>query len=150
MACWNPSTSHTNRGLQQQPVGIPLPHIPIEDYKNDLLGSLYLTYRYLQRTSRIACWNPATLYTNRGLPSVACWNPSTSDTNRGLPEWPVGIPLPYKNIHTFVPIWDYKSCLLESLYVKYQQKSPRVTCWNSSTTPTSITNRTWVQLYYTQ
>jgi hypothetical protein len=44
MACWNPSTSHTNRGLQEWPVGTTLPHIPIEDYKNVLLTeSLYLT-----------------------------------------------------------------------------------------------------------
>jgi hypothetical protein len=41
MACWNTSTSHTKRGLQEWPVGIPLPHIPIEDYKNGLLESLY-------------------------------------------------------------------------------------------------------------
>jgi hypothetical protein len=43
MACWIPSTSHTSRGLQEWPAGIPLPHIPIEDYKNGLLDSLYLT-----------------------------------------------------------------------------------------------------------
>jgi hypothetical protein len=35
----------TNRGIQEQPVGIPLPNIPIEDYKNNLLESLYLRYQ---------------------------------------------------------------------------------------------------------
>jgi hypothetical protein len=45
MACWNPSTSHTNRGLQEWPVEIPLPYIQIEDYKNGLLESLYLIYQ---------------------------------------------------------------------------------------------------------
>jgi hypothetical protein len=30
---------HTNRGLQEKPVGIYLPHIPIEHYKNNLLES---------------------------------------------------------------------------------------------------------------
>ena len=33
MACWNPSTLHTNMGLQELPAGIHLPQIPIEDYK---------------------------------------------------------------------------------------------------------------------
>jgi hypothetical protein len=61
MVCWNPSTLHTYRGLQEWPAGIPLPHIPrglqewpvgitlphipIEDYRNSLLESLYLTYQ---------------------------------------------------------------------------------------------------------
>jgi hypothetical protein len=95
MACWNPSTLYTNRGLQEWPVGIPLPYIPIEDYKNGLLESLYLTYQ-----GRIT--------------SMACWNPSTSHTNRGLQEWPVGIPIPY------IPIEDFRNGLLESLYLIYQ------------------------------
>jgi hypothetical protein len=29
MGCWNPSTLYTNMGLQELPVGIPLPQIPI-------------------------------------------------------------------------------------------------------------------------
>jgi hypothetical protein len=42
MACWNPSTLYTNRGVEEWPVGIPLPQIPIEDSKNGVLESLYL------------------------------------------------------------------------------------------------------------
>jgi hypothetical protein len=96
MACWNPSTSHTNRGLQECPAaGIPLSHIPIEDYNNGLLDSLYLTYQ--KRITRMACWIP-----------------STSHTSRGLQEWPAGIPLPH------IPIEDYKNGLLEPLYLTYQ------------------------------
>ena len=56
-------TSHTNRGLQEWPVGIPLPQIPIEDFRNGLLESFYLTYQY--GTTRIAFWNPSTSNTNR-------------------------------------------------------------------------------------
>ena len=76
MACWNPSTSHTNRGLQEWPVGIPLPQIPIEDFRNGLLESFYLTYQY-------------------GTTRIAFWNPSTSNTNRRVQEWPAGIHLPH-------------------------------------------------------
>ena len=92
MGCWNPSTLYTNMGLQELPVGIPLPYIqrgleewgvgiplpyiPIWDYKSCLLESLYLTYQY-------------------GITRVACWNPSTSNTNRRVQEWPAGIPLPH-------------------------------------------------------
>ena len=94
MGCWNPSTLYTNMGLQELPVGISLPYIPIWDYTSCLLESLYLTYQY-------------------GITRVACWNPSTLHTNMGLQELPVGIPLPQ------IPIEESKSDLLEFLYLTY-------------------------------
>ena len=54
VACWNPSTSDTNRGLEEWPVGIPLPYIPIEDSKRSLLESLYLRY-YRDAANRRLC-----------------------------------------------------------------------------------------------
>ena len=62
---------------------------------------------------------------------MACWNPSTLYTNRGPEEWPVGIPLPYIPIEDskrslvgiplpYIPIDDYKNGVLESLYLRYQ------------------------------
>ena len=44
MPSWNPSILHTNMGLQELPVGIPLRQIPIEMSNSDLLEFLYLIY----------------------------------------------------------------------------------------------------------
>jgi hypothetical protein len=57
-------------GFQQailviQPVGIHIPHIPIEDYNKNLWESIYLKYQLM--ITRIACWNPSTSNTNKGL-----------------------------------------------------------------------------------
>jgi hypothetical protein len=43
MACWNPSTLHTNVGLQELSVGIPVPQIPMH--------VMYLCVRGLDKAS---------------------------------------------------------------------------------------------------
>jgi hypothetical protein len=103
--------SLTNRGLQEKPVGIHLLHIPIEDYKNNLLESY-------------------TSHSNRGL--------QEKPVGIHLPHIPIehyknnlleSIYLKYQE--------DYTNRMLESIYLTSQYRITRIACWNPSTSHTN-------------